>query len=197
MARYVDQMAPWIGDEEKQAVRDYLDSGGWLTEFTQTRQFERAIAEYVCSQHASVVTNGTVSLFVALSALGIRTGDEVIVPAFSMIASANAVLMAGATPIFVDVDAKNLCLNLDAIEGAITARTKAVMLVSLNGRAPDMEALLSICAWHHLPLIEDSAQSLGSRWAWSPLGDVRSDRQFLLQCAENHHHRTGRRADHG
>jgi hypothetical protein len=99
-------MAPWIGEEEKQAVRNYLDSGGWLTEFRETRGFEHAIAEYVGSRHASVVTNGTVSLFVALAALDIGRGDEVIVPAFSMIASANAVLLAGATPVFVDVDAQ-------------------------------------------------------------------------------------------
>jgi hypothetical protein len=114
-------MAPWIGEEEKQAVRNYLDSGGWLTEFRETRGFEQAIAEYVGSRHASVVTNGTVSLFVALAALGIETGDEVIVPAFSMIASANAVLLAGATPVFVDVDAQTLCLDIEATEAAITS----------------------------------------------------------------------------
>ena len=123
MTDYVHQMAPWIGEEEKQAVRDYLDSGGWLTEFRETRRFEQTIAEYVGSRHASVVTNGTMSLFVALAALDIGTGDEVIVPAFSMIASANAVLLAGAIPVFVDVDAQTLCLDLEATEAAITSRT--------------------------------------------------------------------------
>jgi len=167
---YIHQMAPWIGEEEKQAVRNYLDSGGWLTEFRETRGFEQAIAEYVGSRHASVVTNGTVSLFVALAALGIDKGDAVIVPAFSMIASANAVLLAGATPVFVDVDAQTLCLDIEATEAAITTRTKAVMLVSLNGRAPDMDCMLAMCARHGVALVEDSAQSLGSRWHGRHLG---------------------------
>jgi perosamine synthetase len=167
---YIHQMAPWVGEEERQAVSDYLDSGGWLTEFTQTRSFERAIADYVGSRHASMVTSGTVSLFVALSALDIGAGDEVIVPAFSMIASANAVLMTGATPVFVDVDADTLCLDLDVLDSAITARTKAVMLVSLNGRSPDIDRLQAICARHRVPMLEDSAQSLGSRRGGRHLG---------------------------
>lgn len=163
-------MAPWLGVEEKQAIDAYLDSGGWLTEFTQTRRFEAGIAEYVGSRHASVLTSGTVSLFVALSALDIGPGDEVILPAFSMIASANAVLMVGATPTFVDVDPNTLCLDLDRIEAARTSRTKAAMLVSLNGRAPDLERLLAWCATHRVTLVEDSAQSLGSRWRGRHLG---------------------------
>ena len=114
-------------------------------------------------RHASVVTNGTVSLFVALAALDIGTGDEVIVPAFSMIASANAVLLAGATPVFVDIDPQTLSLDIEATEAAITTRTKAVMLVSLNGRAPDMDRMMAMCARHGVAVVEDSAQSLGSR----------------------------------
>jgi len=120
----IKQIEPWIGEEEKLAVLEYLNSGGWLTEFRRTRDFERAIAEYVGSRHASVVSNGTVSLFIALMALGIGPGDEVIVPDFTMIASANAVLLASATPVLVDIDRATLCLDLELTKQAITPRTK-------------------------------------------------------------------------
>lgn len=168
--KYINQMEPWIGEEEKKAVLEYLDSGGWLTEFRHAREFERAIAEYVGSRHACVVSNGTVSLFVALMALGVGPGDEVIVPDFTMIASANAVLLGGATPRFVDIDRVTLCLNLDLAERAVTPRTKAIMLVSFNGRAPDMDRASALARTHSLFLVEDAAQSLGSRWRGRHLG---------------------------
>lgn len=168
--KYINQMQPWIGEEERQAVIEYLDSGGWLTEFQRTREFEQSIASYVGSRYASVVSNGTVSLFVALVALGVGPGDEVIVPDFSMIASANAVLLAGATPIFVDIDRATLCLDMDSAEKAITSRTKAIMLVSINGRAPDMDRAVLLAQERGLFLVEDAAQSLGSRWRCKHLG---------------------------
>lgn len=170
MAKRISQMEPWIGEEEKVAVSDYLDSGGWLTEFKRTREFERAIADYVGSKYCSVVSNGTISLFIALKALDIGPGDEVIVPDYTMIASANGVVMAGAKPVFVDISRSNLCLDLDLVEQAITPATKAIMLVSLNGRAPDMETALHIANRHGLHLVEDAAQSLGSRYKGKHLG---------------------------
>ena len=167
---YIPQMQPWIGEEEKRAVVEYLDSGGWLTEFTRTRELERAIADYVGARHAAMVVNGTVSLFTALAALGVGQGHEVLVPDLTMIASANTVLLAGATPVFVDVEPATLCLDLDGAERRITPRTKAIMLVSLNGRAPDMERAVDLCRRHRLFLLEDAAQALGSRWRGRHLG---------------------------
>ncbi len=111
----INQMEPWIGEEEKKAMTEYLDSGGWLTEFKKTKEFEQMIADYVGSKYASVVNNGTVSLFIALTALGIKKGDEVIVPDYTMIASENAVILAGAEPVLVDIDTKNLCLDMEEI----------------------------------------------------------------------------------
>jgi perosamine synthetase len=134
-ADYIVQMQPWLGEEEKKAVVEYLDSGGWLTEFRRTREFEQALAAYIGAKHVSVVMNGTISLFAALAALGVGAGDEVIVPDLTMIASANAVLLTGATPRFVDVDRATLCLDLAQAERAVTPRTKAIMLVAFNGRA--------------------------------------------------------------
>ena len=166
----IPQMQPWIGQEEKRAVVEYLDSGGWLTEYKRTREFEQAIADYVGSRYASVVCNGTVSLFIALMALGIGAGDEVIVPDFTMIASANAVVLAGATPVLVDIDRATLCLDLELAEQAITPRTKAIMLVSLNGRSPNMEWAMALARERGLSLVEDAAQSLGSGWRGKHLG---------------------------
>ncbi len=166
----INQMEPWIGEEERRAVDAYLASGGWLTEFKKTAEFARRVGEYVGSQHAFILTNGTLSLFTALAALGIGPGDEVIVPDYTMIATANAVVLAGAKPVFVDVELCTLCLDLDQVEAAITGRTRAIMLVSINGRAPDMRRTQELAQKHHLYLIEDAAQSLGSRWQGKHLG---------------------------
>ena len=168
--KQINQMEPWIGDEEKQAMMDYLDSGGWLTEFKKTREFEQMIGDYVGSKFVSVVNNGTVSLFIACMALGIGSGDEVIVPDYTMIASANAVVLAGAQPFFVDVDRRNLCIDLELAEEAVTEKTKAIMLVTINGRYPDMEKAVALAKKHNLFLIEDAAQSLGSRYQGKHLG---------------------------
>jgi perosamine synthetase len=167
---YIVQMQPWLGEEEKKAVVDYLDSGGWLTEFRRTREFEQALAAYIGARHVSVVMNGTVSLFAALAALGLGAGDEVIVPDLTMIASANAVLLTGATPRFVDIDRATLCLDLAEAERAITPRTKAIMLVAFNGRAPDMERAVALARDRGVFLVEDAAQALGSRWRGRHLG---------------------------
>lgn len=163
-------MEPWIGEEEKRAVWEYLDSGGWLTEFKRTQEFEQMIADYVGSKYASVVNNGTVSLAIAVMALGIKSGDEVIVPDYTMIASANAVVLVGAEPVLVDIDRTNLCLDLDLVEEAVTPKTKAIMLVTINGRYPEMEKFIKIAADNGLYLIEDAAQSLGSRYKGKHLG---------------------------
>lgn len=167
---YIHQMAPWLGDEEKKAVIEYLDTDPWLTEFKKTREFEQMIASYVGSEFAVVVNNGTVSITIALMALGIGQGDEVIVPNYTMIATANAVVLAGGKPVFVDIKMDNLCMNLDQIESAINERTKAVIFVSLNGRSSDMAKLIDICEKHGIFLVEDAAQSLGSKHKGKHLG---------------------------
>ena len=166
----INQMEPWIGDEEKQAMIEYLDGGGWLTEFKKTKEFEQMISDYVGSKYVSVVSNGTVSLAIAVMALDIKGEDEVIVPDYTMIASANAVILAGAKPVLVDIDRTNLCLDLDLVEKVITSKTKAIILVTVNGRYPEMEKFVDFTHDHNLFLIEDAAQSLGSRYNGKHLG---------------------------
>jgi len=166
----INQMEPWIGKEEKQAMMEYLDSGGWLTEFKKTVEFEQMIASYVGSKYASAVNNGTVSLIIALMALGIKGEDEVIVPDYTMIASANAIVLVGAQPVLVDIDPSTLCLDLKLTEETITDKTKAIMFVSINGRCPDMNLVTALARKYNLYLIEDAAQSLGSRYKGKHLG---------------------------
>jgi perosamine synthetase len=167
---YIYQIRPVIGEEEKQAVVEYLDSGGWLTEYERTREFERAIAQLIRKRYASVVTSGTVSIFLALKALGVGPGDEVIVPDFTMIATANAVLLAGARPVMVDIEPQTLCLDISLAESVVTSRTKAVIVVSINGRCPDMDRAGAFAQAHGLALIEDAAQAMGSTWRGKPIG---------------------------
>jgi perosamine synthetase len=164
MNEFIMQMRPLFGDEEKKAICEYMDEDGFITEFKRTEEFEGMIANFTGAKHCVVVNNGTVSLSLAAMAVGITTGDEVIVPNYTMIATPNAVKMFGAVPVFVDVEASTLCLDIELVEAAITPKTKAIMFVSSNGRHPSsgIEAFLSLCERYNLKLIEDSAQSLGS-----------------------------------
>src|ERR1035437_94244 len=162
----IPQMEPWFGEEEKKAVCDYMDEGGWITEFKRTQRFEEMIANYTGAKHCIVVNNGTISLTLAALASGISYGDEVIVPNYTMIATPNSIKMIGAVPVFVDVEAETLCLDINLVEKAITDKTKAIMLVTANGRYPKagINAFVELCQKHNLILIEDAAQSLGSKY---------------------------------
>ena len=165
----IPQMEPWFDEKETNALLQYMNSGGWLTEHTKTREFEERIAQYTGAKHCIVVPNGTAALFLALKAVGIGQGSEVIVPDFTMVATANAVVMTGATPIFVDVG-DDLCLNLDLAKAALTHKTDAILYVNLDGRASRLEEWLNLSCDYGIPFIEDAAQSLGSRYDGKHLG---------------------------
>jgi perosamine synthetase len=162
----IPQMEPWFGDEETRAVTEYLEAGGWITEFRKTREFEEAIAEYTGARYCIVTNNGTISLTLAAMAGGVTAGDDVLVPNYTMIATPNSVQMFGANPVFVDVDPQTLCMRLDLAKQAMTDRTTALMFVTPNGRYPreGIEAWREFASNHNLALIEDSAQSLGSHY---------------------------------
>lgn len=164
--RFIPQMEPWFGAEEKKAICDYMDEGGWITEFKRTQKFEEMIAQYIGAKHCILVNNGTVSLTLAAIACGIVHGDEVIVPNYTMIATPNSIKMIGAVPVFVDVEIETLCLDINLVEKAITHKTKAIMLVTANGRYPKagINAFVEMCQKYNLILIEDAAQSLGSKY---------------------------------
>jgi perosamine synthetase len=170
MKKFIHQMEPWIDGNEACHMNAYLSSGGWLTEFQKTAEFEKMIADFTGSKYCVVVANGTVSMAVAYWAHGIEPGDEVLVPNLTMIATANAVRLVGGKPVLVDVEPRTLCMDIDRAQAALTSRTRAVAFVSLNGRAPEMKAWTKFCEKHGLFLLEDAAQSLGSRQAGRHLG---------------------------
>jgi dTDP-4-amino-4,6-dideoxygalactose transaminase len=152
---------PVIGREEAEAASEAILSG-WLSQGARVQQFEAAIAEYVGARHAVATSNCTTALHLALIAAGVKPGDEVICPSFSFIATANAVVHAGATPVFVDIDARTYNIDPNLIEAAITSRTTAIIPVDQIGLAADIPAVRAIARAHGLKLVEDAAPSLGA-----------------------------------
>ncbi|APB34837.1 DegT/DnrJ/EryC1/StrS aminotransferase [Gloeomargarita lithophora Alchichica-D10] len=145
-------------------------AGGGYIGGTAVAQFEQAFAEYVGVPHCISCNSGTDALYLALRALGITAGDEVITPAFSFIATAEAISLTGATPVFVDVEPDTFNLNLDQVVQRLTAKTKAVLPVHLFGRPVDMTALHQLAQARGLAIIEDCAQATGSHWQGQPVG---------------------------
>lgn len=154
--------SPNISEDDIAAVVRVLRSG-MLVQGSEVASLETEFAAYVGSRHAIALTNGTATLHLALLALGIGVGDEVIVPSFSYIATANAVELTGAKPIFVDIEARSFNIDASLIKAAITPRTKAIMPVHEFGLPCDIAAIKEICEQHQLFLIEDAACALGSQ----------------------------------
>jgi perosamine synthetase len=152
---------PLLNEEEKQAILEVIDSR-WLAQGPRVAAFERAFAEFCSTQYAIATSSGTTALQTAVLALGIGPGDEVITSPFTFIASANAVLFAGAKPVFVDIDERTYNVNPGLIEAAITPRTKAILPVHLFGHPCDIEAIMAIAARHSLAVIEDACQAHGA-----------------------------------
>lgn len=160
---------PSLGDEEWQALREPLQSG-WLTQGPQVAAFEKAFAARHQVKHALACTSCTTALHLALAALEIGPGDEVIVPAFTWVATANAVLYCGGTPVFADVDTTTFNLDPRAVERKKTPRTKAILAVHLFGLCADMDAIAA--AAPGIPIVEDAACAAGSSYKGRPAGGV-------------------------
>lgn len=148
-------------------------------------EFEQAWAAYCGVPHAVGVANGTDALQLTLSALGIGAGDEVIVPANTFVATAEAVVLAGATPRFADVSPGTLLLTPEQLEAAVTDRTRAVIIVYLYGQMPDMDALCEAAAKGGLAVIEDAAQAHGATWRGTPAGSIGTAGCFSFYPAKN------------
>jgi len=178
---------PLSGDAERQNLLKALDSGVWSS--PEGGPFVRAFEEGFASLHgtsrAVAVTNGTISLVLSLRALGIGAGDEVIVPPYTFLATATAVLEVNALPIFVDVDPETFCIDPDAVEAAITERTKAIIPVHLGGQPADMDRLTAIARKHGLAIIEDAAHAHGSIWDGKPVGGIGDLGSFSMQASKN------------
>jgi perosamine synthetase len=158
---------PVLGEKEEQAVIEVLRSGQ-LSLGPKLGEFERVFAQRVGAPHASAVSSGTAGLHLALRAAGVERGDEVITSPFSFVASANAILYCGATPVFADIDPVTLNLDPKAAEAAITPRTKAILPVHIFGYPADMPAFERIARKHGLALVEDACEALGAKHADGP-----------------------------
>ncbi len=147
----------------EQGLKNVLQHGQYVMG-PEIRELEQKLAQWVDVKHAIAVASGTDALLLALLALDIGAGDEVITTPFSMFATAEMIVLAGAKPVFVDIDLRTYNLDPKLLEQAITPNTKAIMPVSLYGQCADLDAINAIAAKYHLPVIEDAAQSFGARY---------------------------------
>lgn len=170
---------PLLGENEAEAARRVIMSG-WVTQGPEVAAFEKAFADYVGAPHACAVSNCTTALHLALLALGVGAGDEIVTVSHSFIATANAVLYCGATPVFVDIEPHGYNIDVEQIEGAITRHTRAILCVHQLGMPCNMARIMEIAHRFGLPVIEDAACAVGSQIQWdnawqhvgAPIADI-------------------------
>lgn len=177
---------PVFDETEERAILEVVRSGKWWSvEGSKVREFEQAFARFQDAQFAVCVTNGTAALEVALRAAHIGCGDEVIVPPYTFIATATAVLSVGATPVFVDVQEDSLNIDPTKIEEAITPRTRAIIPVHVAGCPADMDGVLEVARKHNLLVIEDAAQAHAAEWKGTKVGAIGDMGCFSFQASKN------------
>lgn len=167
--KYLPFTRPTIDEETIQHVAEVLRSG-WITSGPQVLALEQALSTYLGGRRVRSLTSATGALEVALQVCGIGPGDEVITPALSFTATPNVVMRVGAKPVFVDVDLGTRNVDLDQVESAITAKTKAIMPVHFAGLPVDMDRLYALAKQHGLRVIEDAAHAIGSTWRGKKIG---------------------------
>lgn len=178
---------PIQGEPERSYLLQALESGAWSSPEggTFVRRFEAELAGLHRTKQAMAVTNGTASLVLSLRALGIGSGDEVIVPAYTFIATAAAALEVNALPIFVDIDSDTFCIDPAAVEAAITERTRAIIPAYLGGQPADLDRLSAIASRHGLAIVEDAAHAHGAIWNGIPVGGWGALGCFSMQMSKN------------
>lgn len=176
---------PVIEDNDRQRLMQALESGLWGIGGSCNPEFEGKFAGYVGARFGITVANGSVSLRLALLAIGVEAGDEVIVPPYTFIATANAVLEANATPVFVDIEPDTYNLAPSLIEQAITPRTRAIIPVHLGGLPADMDRINAIAKKHNLTVIEDAAHAHGAEWKGKKAGSLGDMASFSFQSSKN------------
>lgn len=161
---------PDLSGKEKEYVMDCMDSTWISSKGKYVERFENSFAEYIGVKYGAAVANGTVAIHLALLALGVGVGDEVIVPSFTYVASANPIVYVGAKPVFVDSSEDTWQIDTNEVEQRITDRTKAVIAPHIYGYPCEMDTLRQICDKHHLFLIEDCAEAIGSAYKDKKVG---------------------------
>jgi perosamine synthetase len=163
------QIEPWIDEWELRELKRAIDST-FLVEHELTREFERMTEEMMCCQHAVAVCNGTMGLFVCVKALGIGPGDEVIIPNLTFVATANAIILAGATPVLCEIRQDTFCIDVLRARKLVTERTKAIIPVHLYGQSADMDEVMKFACEQGLKVIEDAAQGVGVKFHGKHVG---------------------------
>jgi len=177
---------PVFGPEEEEALLGVLRSGTWgRIDGIAVAEFERRFAEFQHARHAVAVVNGTTALRIALLAAGIRAGDEVIVPPYTFLATASAVVEANARCVFADLDGETFNLDPRAAEAAVTPRTRAIIVVHLGGLPADMDAIMGVARRHGLIVIEDAAQAHGAEHRNRRVGSIGHLGCFSFQSSKN------------
>lgn len=170
-----------IKPEVDAALQRVLESAAFIGG-PDVREFAKELAAYLGVKHVIPCANGTDALQIALMALGLKPGDEVITPSFTYIATVEVVALLGLKPVFVDVDADTFTVNLDAVKNAITPKTKAIIPVHLYGQCADMEPLLALAKEHNIPVIEDNAQAIGGNYTFSDGRTVKTGSMGIIGC---------------
>jgi 3-amino-5-hydroxybenzoate synthase len=176
---------PTHDEREIAAVTNVIQSGQWWrVAGSQVSAFEQEFARYHEAEHAVAVTSGSHAIELALTALNIGRNDEVIVPAYTFIATATAVLNVNAVPILVDVHPDTYCIDPEAVEAAITPRTKAIIPVHMAGHIVDMDTLITVAQRHNVHIIEDAAHAHGAEWKGQRVGALHSAGIFSFQAGK-------------
>lgn len=176
---------PRIDDEQRRLVDEVLDSGRLgATEGPLNERFAAEFARAHDTEHGVMCANGTVALFVALRAAGVKPGDEVIIPTYTFVACATSVVLLGATPVVVDVDPEHMHMTPETIEEGITDRTRAIMVVHIAGSPADMDGILALAERHGLLVIEDSAQAHGAVYKGRKVGGFGHASTFSFQSSK-------------
>jgi dTDP-4-amino-4,6-dideoxygalactose transaminase len=179
---------PKVGEEEAQAVLEVVRKGpltNALGKGPKVLEFEKNYAKFAGVKHAVAVSNGTIALNAALLAIGIKQGDEVIVPSFTFIATAEAVVFAGAKVVFADIDPETYTLSPEAVKQAITSKTRAILPVDLYGYSADIKPLREIAGKYGLAIIEDAAQAHGATYQYKPAGYFSDIACWSLYASKN------------
>lgn len=182
-ATFLPYSLPFLDEDEIDEVVQTLRSG-WVTTGPKVKKFEADFAAYVGAKHAIAVSSCTAALHLALKALGIGPGDEVIVPTLTFCATANVVVHLGAAPVIVDID-ENYQISVEAIESAITANTRAIVPVHFAGQSCDLDSILEIGESHGIPIVEDAAHGVGSEYKGRRIGTYGRATAFSFYATKN------------
>jgi dTDP-4-amino-4,6-dideoxygalactose transaminase len=176
---------PVYGEEEVEELLEVLREGPWSAGSPKIKKFEEEFAAFHDARYGVACTSGSTALYVSLKAMGVGPGDEVIVPAYTFLATATAVIDAGATPVLVDVDSETYNISPECVEAAVTPKTRCVIPVHLAGCPADMDRIVEIAEKHGLRVLEDAAQAHGAEWGGRKVGSIGDCGAFSFYQSKN------------